>query len=206
MSGGLKLRLTTAADGDAMDDATLSAVLDSMGLVPEVAVRCRQVHGARVVPARPRTQPERADGLVTSEPLVPLVLFGADCPLLCLYDGAASVLVVVHAGWRGIVAGVIEAGLDALGRPERYDAWISAHAGSCCYEVGGEVASEFPAEALVRVEGARSHLDLAAAIVGRLGRRPERLARECTICGRSYFSYRRTGGRGRHALIAALTP
>jgi len=206
MPGGLSLRLTTAADGDATDPATLAAVIASMDLVPEVSVRCRQVHGARVVPARPGAVHSEADGLVTVEPWIPLVLFGADCPLLCLYDGRRPALVVVHAGWRGILAGVVEAGMTALGRPAEFDAWISAHAGPCCYEVGEEVASRFSESAVVRRPGVRPHLDLAAAIEVRLGMGPASLARECTICGRSYYSYRRTGGSGRHALIAALTP
>lgn len=206
MPGGLKLRLTTFADGDTMDPVVLSRLVAELDLVPEVAVVCRQVHGARVVPARPGAGPDEADGLFTSESLVPLVLRGADCPLVCLHDEDAPSLVVVHAGWRGIVAGVLESGLASLGRPARYGAWISAHAGPCCYEVGEEVAAEFPDAAVVRRPGEKPHLDLAEAIAMRLGRRPEPLAGECTICGGGYFSYRGTGTAERHALIAALTP
>jgi copper oxidase (laccase) domain-containing protein len=145
LPGGLTLRLTTAADGDMMDPHVLSRCVADLDLVPETLVVCRQVHGARVIVARPGAEPEEADGLKTTEPMVPLVLRGADCPLVCLYDEDTPGLVVVHAGWRGIVAGVVEAGLVALGRPDRFRAWIAAHAGPCCYEVGEEVAAEFPA-------------------------------------------------------------
>ena len=206
MPGGLRLRLTNISDGDALDSDNLSRLIAEFGFDSKDAVRCRQVHGARVVRADPHAEPSRADGLVTSEPGIPLVLFGADCPLVCLYDEEAPALVVVHAGWRGIVAGVIEAGLEALGSPLHFRAWIAAHAGSCCYEVGEKVASEFPAAAVVRRPGEKPHLDLAEAISVRLGQRPEPMAEECTICGGSYYSYRGTGTPERHAMIAALTP
>ena len=209
MAGGLTLRLTTTSDGDCTDPANLERTVAALDLIPEVIVTCRQVHGARVVEAMPGVEPAEADGLVTREPLVSLALLGADCPLICLYDEEQPALLVLHAGWRGILAGVLEAGIHALdaGDHREVHGWISAHAGPCCYEVGEEVAARFPAEAVVRREAwARPHLDLRRAIEGRLDRRLQRLSKECTICGRSYFSYRRTRTGERHALIAALTP
>jgi hypothetical protein len=150
----------------------------------------------------------------------------ADCPTLCLYAPAAGVggpaIAVIHAGWRGIVAGVVEAGFVALGAadPGAIRCFLGPCAGPCCYEVGPEVASRFPVGALrVRPGGEgggspRVQLDLAAAIWDRLAAAVglplvlEAVAPGCTICdrGEQWFSHRRSRTSARQGLIAALRP
>ncbi len=146
-----------------------------------------------------------ADGLVTREPGVALVARGADCPLVLLHDPEGEAIAVLHAGWKGIVAGVLTAGRAALGAadPTRVRAWLGPCAGPCCYEVGEEVARLFPAAAVRRGPG-KPRLDLPAAVEAALGLPLDRSAYRCTVCSPDFFSHRRDGTSGRHALLAAL--
>jgi polyphenol oxidase len=128
----------------------------------------------------------------------------ADClPVLLGSDGAVAAL---HVGWRGLAAGVLEEGVDALrdlGSGE-ISAVIGPGAGVCCYEVGEEVH-----EALggAHREGAR--VDLKATAGDRLREMGVVAVRDlklCTICDPRFFSHRREGEQaGRQAGIAWLS-
>jgi purine-nucleoside/S-methyl-5'-thioadenosine phosphorylase / adenosine deaminase len=226
---GLILKTTDRADGSmalhtlsAVDDpgpvlSNRRRVLEPLGLDPAALVVGEQVHGARAIEVCTDDRGRGAltagsavagvDGLMTSVPGLPLMVLGADCPILVLYDPVRPAVAVVHAGWRGLVAGVMESGLAALGSGcgDGLYAFLGPCAGPCCYEVGEKVAERFPEECVVRTPGReRPTLDLARVIAGKLGRVPERLGPPCTICTTTHYSYRATGTTGRHALIAAL--
>jgi len=185
-----------------------------------------QVHSANVravgrlhAGTRWETQ-ERAlretDGLVTDTPRLPLVILVADCLPIALVDPVQRVAAAVHAGWRGLVGGVVENALQTMRGtwdtdPADVVAWIGPAIGPCCYEVGPEVADRFPGAALPLSEE-RSALDLRAAARQRLS--AVRLLNEnvtgldlCTGCHPDlFFSHRaatRDGGptTGRQAMI-----
>jgi YfiH family protein len=169
-----------------------------------------QVHGARVrgVPASIAWEPPdsgaplEADGLRTAASGLGLLALSADClPLALGTDGAVAML---HAGWRGLAAGVLEEGVHALraaGAGEKIVAIIGPGAGPCCYEVGPEVHAALGAS---RQNGRR--LDLKAIASERLlaaGVAEVRDLGLCTICDRRFFSHRREGARaGRQAGVA----
>ena len=171
----------------------------------------RQVHGAGVRrlshPPDPLAYPPEADGQATSAPrIAPLVLV-ADClPIALAGQGAVAAL---HAGWRGLAAGVIEEGVSAvraLGKEGRLAAAIGPGAGGCCYRVGGEVLARFARhpEAIAR-DGDGGRLDLKAIAAARLraaGVDAVHDSEVCTICSDPglFFSHRRDGERtGRQA-------
>ena len=119
--------------------------------------RGRQVHGSVVRRVREApsadaergaavAQPEPADGQATALRSVGAMVLSADClPVALACDGAVA---TVHAGWRGLAAGVLEEGVRAvreLGSAQRVQATIGPGAGACCYEVGAEVHERFPA-------------------------------------------------------------
>lgn len=190
-----------------------------------------QVHGSRTATvgelhagARWQT-PEPAlagtDALVTATPRLPLVTLAADCLPLALVDPDRKVGAVVHAGWRGLADGVIESALSAMERawgtlaPD-VTAWLGPAIGSCCYEVGPEVAAHFPATA-EPASGDRSRLDLRREASRRLaaaGLLDENLTGLdlCTCCHPDlFFSHRRAAREGqphtgRQALILWLDP
>ena len=108
-----------------------------------------QCHGARVTRAQPVgfVTPgrvwERCDGLWTDEPGQPMMLLTADClPVaICRADGVPA-LALLHAGWRGLLAGIVGEGCSVLGQAPLAAA-IGPGIGPCCYEVGAEVAEPY---------------------------------------------------------------
>ena len=175
---------------------------------------CRQVHGARVTQAdaagidTPREHPER-DGVWTDRALDPVVVLSADCmPIsLCRTTGARPAVAAVHAGWRGVLAGVIEAGVTALDSSQLY-ASIGPAIGPCCYEVGADLAEQFSARFGSDVVRA-GHLDLPLAarrVLEGLGVREIETIDACTACDEErFFSHRRDNGRtGRQGLVAFI--
>lgn len=144
-----------------------------------------------------------ADGLTVTHPGAVAAILTADCAPVVV--AASDAIGVLHAGWRGLVAGVIEAGLEALDGVEA--AWVGPCIHACCYEVGPEVIEAFikrglPVAAPDRVDPARA----AAAALQRAGVANVVVAEECTHCDPRYFSYRRDGVTGRQGAFAGLVP
>ncbi len=179
----------------------------------ECIVRGYQEHSTvvRQVLARPDREmdPEQmptADGQATSLTGVGVMVLAADCLPVAL--GCTGAVAIVHAGWRGLAAGVLEQGVLALrelaGGEAAIGAIVGPGAGVCCYEVGPEVHAAF--------EGAHSrasHIDLRTLARDRLlaaGVVEVRDVAACTICESRYFSHRREATRaGRQAGIAWLS-
>lgn len=173
----------------------------------------RQVHGARVTRIDPDSReraPREADGHATAERgLGPMVLT-ADClPVAVAAEGAVA---IVHAGWRGLAAGVIEEGIRAvreLGGNGELEAAIGPGAGPCCYEVGEDIQAVFTAYTPDARRG--SNLDLKAIARSQLVKGGVGAVHDlglCTICSDPtlFFSHRRDHGvTGRQAGIAWLS-
>ena len=173
----------------------------------------RQVHGTRVAVAReptpPESAPEEADGQVTAEVgLGPMVLT-ADCLPVAL--GGEGAIAMLHAGWRGLAAGVLEEGVRLLreaGGAGRIEAAIGPGAGPCCYEVGEEVHEAFAPYAELARRG--QNLDMKAIAAHQLERAGVREVHDvglCTICSDPslFYSHRRDhGNTGRQAGVAWL--
>ncbi|HWE15285.1 MAG TPA: polyphenol oxidase family protein [Solirubrobacteraceae bacterium] len=172
-----------------------------------------QVHGTDVRRATGPTplpfKHPRADGQVTDRPGLAPVALVADCLPIAVAGGGA--VAVLHAGWRGLAAGVIPAGVRALrelGADGRLGAGIGPGAGPCCYEAGAEVHAAFG-----DVPGAHrgTHLDLKAIARDELQRAGVDSVADigiCTICSDPglLFSHRRDAGiTGRQAGVAWLT-
>jgi YfiH family protein len=103
-----------------------------------------QHHSADVLKARAGARGERGDGLWTDEPGLPVLALAADCLPIALAraNGSGPALAVLHAGWRGLLEGIVPAGIAALGG-RAVAASIGPGIGPCCYEVGDEVADPF---------------------------------------------------------------
>lgn len=169
-------------------------------LVPEgvAGAWMRQEHGARVLAARPG-ECGAGDALVVREPGLAAVVATADCvPILVIGRDA----VAVHAGWRGLVAGVVARALAELDRSEPITAWIGPAIGPCCYEVGEEVAGavETACGAPVRAgfsPAGRPRIDLRRAAAAQLraaGAGEIRVVDQCTRCRPEWLSSHRRDG------------
>jgi YfiH family protein len=158
----------------------------------------RQIHSATVHRAHAGAPGEPGDGLWTDEPGVPMLALTADClPIALVRNGALAVL---HAGWRGLAEGVVEAGATALGGVDA--AIVGPGIGPCCYEVGPEVAARFERD-LTR----NRKLDLWTAAdraLSRAGAASVERVDLCTACNSQlFFSHRRDDGvTGRQGVIA----
>jgi polyphenol oxidase len=170
----------------------------------------RQVHSAAVHEATAgRRGEDEGDGLWTAETGLPLLVLSADCvPIALVSTEGAQRLALLHAGWRGLLAGVVETGVRALGRGPLAAA-VGPSIGPCCYEVGEEVAEPFR-EAFGDDVAREGRLDLWTSTERALRaagcQRVERFDL-CTSCDPDrFFSHRRDRGRtGRQGVIAAVT-
>jgi YfiH family protein len=115
---------------------------DTVGVDAERLALQRQVHGAVVNRAEAGARGAEGDGLWTDEPGVPMLAFSADClPIALARRNGSPGLALLHAGRLGLLAGIVEAGIAALGGP--LTAIIGPGIGPCCYEVGEEIAGKY---------------------------------------------------------------
>jgi YfiH family protein len=161
---------------------------------------CRQVHGATVRRAAQVDLPD-ADALWTDTADDTIAVLSADCVLLLAVG--RDRLGVAHAGWRGLLEGVVGSAIEAIGADEVY---AGPAIGPCCFEVSGDVIEAFASTYPEAVTDER-HVDLWAATEAAAraaGAEVVRAARICTSCHPGlFFSHRRDSGRtGRQALIA----
>lgn len=168
----------------------------------------RQVHGANVVTvtANGVCHGEPGDAAVTVEPGVALSVITADCAPILL--GAQGVVGAVHAGWRGLVAGVIQetvARMRALGASE-IQAWLGPCIRTRCYEFGesdlDEVARVLGSDVRGVTAWGSPALDVGAAVraaLSDLGVHRLTDSGICTACSPVHFSHRARGDSGRQA-------
>lgn len=205
-----------AADGEHDFDAVrhnLHHLLDDFAPGAELCDAV-QVHGADVVVVDalgPASRPD-ADGLVTRQPDVVLMVRAADCVPVLLVDAGAGVIGAAHCGRPGLVAGVVPATVRAMRDlgATAVSAWMGPHVCGACYEVPAamqaEVVDVVPASRATTSWGTPS-LDLGAGVRAQLetaGVAVEDVAR-CTRESEDLFSFRRDGERaGRHAGLVRL--
>jgi polyphenol oxidase len=196
----------SAATGDAPENVAENRrrACVTLGLDPTLLASNRQVHSATVLEAAAGQRGSPADGLVTGETRLPLLAMAADCvPIAIVRTGRRRRLALLHAGWRGLAAGVVEAGAEAVGAGETA-AIVGPAIGPCCYEVGPEVAELFDDDLTVDGKLDLWHAAdraLRAAGVDRVER-----VDLCTRCNEQlFFSHRRDGARhGVQGAIGAL--
>ena len=137
---------------------------------PDALGWLRQVHSNRVLEARPGLAGE-GDALFTSRENLALTIATADCVPVLL--AAGELIAAAHAGWRGLVQGVLSATLSRLTvAPSAVEAWIGPAIGPCCYQVGADVAARLEAVgdagAVATRPGRNPHVDLHAIALHQL--------------------------------------
>jgi YfiH family protein len=185
-----------------------------LALPAERLVSCHQIHGTAIVTVeRPwrRAANPRADGMVTAVPGIALGVLAADCAPVLFADPAAGIIGAAHGGWRGALAGVMEATVAAMAALGAVPSRIRAGIGPCIaqpsYEVGPEFAAAFAAADQASggffMPAARAGhflFDLGGYIADRLARLGlaaiERAPHDTAAEEALFFSYRRACLRG----------
>ncbi len=201
------------------DDAALvrenrRALAQDLGFSAARAATVNQVHGAGVLDVGPTGGDGRylgdlaglgdADALVTRSPGVAVMVLGADCLPVLLWDRDGCVVAAAHVGWRGLVGGVLEAAVARVGDPARVAVAVGPGIGPCCFPVDSALrdamSGRFGADVVTGIA-----VDLAAAARAALEacgvpRTAVSVVECCTSCDEErFFSYRRDGsGTGRH--------
>jgi len=217
VSGGMFASLNCGfGSGDNLDDVVRNRAIAAaqFDLAPERLVSCHQVHGINVITVeRPwrREDNPRADGPVTKVPGIALGVLAADCAPVLFADTVAGVIGAAHGGWRGALAGIMEATVTAMvaigARADRLRAGIGPCIGQASYEVGPEFPVNFaaadPVSAAFFVPAPRpGHFlfDLPGYIALRLERLGlasiERAPHDTAAEEELFFSYRRACLRG----------
>lgn len=175
--------------------------------LPSEPVWLNQVHGVRVIDAALSSCLESADASVATRKQVVCVTMTADCLPVLLCDHAGTVVAAVHAGWRSLCDGVIEATVAAMPVPaDQLMAWLGPAIGPEAFEVGREVRTQFmakeaQAESAFKAKGDKWLGDLytiARQRLQRLGVTQVYGGVHCTFSEpETFFSFRRDGDTGR---------
>lgn len=183
--------------------------------VPTEPCWLQQVHGVDVVDAADAEPGSRADGSFTTERNKVCVVLTADCLPILLCDQRGTTVAALHAGWRGLAAGIVEAGIARLGVPgASLLAWLGPAIGPTAFEVGDDVRDAFvgadagAAGAFTPNPRARWLADLYRLARRRLERLGVGAIYGGDYCTHSqadlFYSYRRDGMTGRMASLIWL--
>lgn len=210
-------------------DRNRGEVMSALGIshLREDLVTAEQVHGVRITHvdrehagrgahADSGLPPmEEADVLLTGTENLPLMMLYADCVPVVLVTEASRAVAVVHAGWRGILDGVVACAAESIceatdASPSDVAAYVGPHIGECCYNVDEELLSHF-ANAFDTIAPVEGRLDLAMAVHESLvgcGLAEDMIVHAglCTLDhGDRFFSFRGSANTGRHGAVAAIT-
>lgn len=185
--------------------------------LPAEPLWLEQVHGCAVVSVDDALAPCEADASVASGPGRVCAVLTADCLPLLLCNRQGTRVAAVHAGWRGLAGGVLEAALDTIGGSgEDLLCWLGPAIGPSAYEVGAEVRESFvgydpnAAEAFCPLgDGRRWYADLYRLARQRLVRHGVEAVYGGDWCTygepERFFSFRRDGTTGRMASLIWLS-
>jgi len=195
-----------------------------LGITIDDLVCSHQIHSANIRPVTRadraglfKSSPHKADGLITCDAGVALLVFTADCVPILLHDPVSGVIAAVHAGWRGTARDIAGAAVRKMVKefgcvPVDISAAIGPCISGCCFETSRDVVDALYealgtlAERCVSTFGDKFMVDLKEAnrlLLGRAGLVDIVLSDECTCCqSEKYWSHRRTNGhRGSQAAI-----
>jgi YfiH family protein len=186
-------------------DTADAALLEA--LTSPTVIQVKQVHGAQAVLATEAAGQE-GDALVARAGGGAVGVRVADCVPVLVADPASGGVAAIHAGWRGVVGGVLRAGVELLGGRGLVAA-IGPCIGACCFEVGRDVAGKLGF--VVREEGDKAYVDLRAAVraqlraLGLADAAIEDVAGCTRHEGERFHSFRRDGANSGR-MLAAIAP
>ncbi|HOF42464.1 MAG TPA: peptidoglycan editing factor PgeF [Candidatus Moranbacteria bacterium] len=181
---------------------------------PNKVTSVRLVHGSKVLAVKNGAEKivEDADGLVTSESNIFLAVTVSDCIPVYFYEKEKKIVGIAHAGWRGIVGGIVENAIGEIlklgGKVENMYIALGPGINSCHFEIKKDVLNEFrryDAHVLRREE--KIFVDLKGIIREQLLSRGIKEGsiednKACTYCSENFFSFRRD--KTNETMVAAI--
>jgi YfiH family protein len=184
-------------------------VAEAIGVDASRLVIVTQVHGRDVVNANQATPESTADAIVDFGDEFAVAVLVADCMPILLVDEDSPTLAVVHAGWKGLQANVLESALENFEHRDAVHAFIGPCISGEAYQIGPDVATHFTdvPGALTPDGGDRSRLDLRAIATAQLRALNVTdshitVSTQTTDGGETFFSDRAARPCGRFALVA----
>ncbi len=197
------------------------------GAWPDAPLLLKQIHSDRIVEAGAVSRLEQADAVISNHPGLWLPVRTADCLPILLADPSHRAVAAVHAGWRGVVTGIVPKTVLEMtrrygSRPEDIIAAIGPGIGVCCFEVGPEVAEQFqiahsyalrePQKTAPQTQQTvreKAHIDLQLTVVRQLmdlGIARERIAQaaQCTRCDAVLFESWRRDRESAGRMVSAI--
>ena len=201
----LNLGRKTGDDVERVDENRRIAC-DAIGADVERLALNYQVHSDRVLHAHDGMRGTPGDGLWTDEPGLPVLAMSADCLPIAVARSDGSAVAVLHAGWRGLLAGIVARCAESLGAG--LTACVGPAIGPCCYEVQHDVADPFRArfgDDVVR-DGRLDLWESAERALREAGVEQVERVDLCTQCNPDlFFSHRRDGKpRGVQGVLARV--
>lgn len=179
---------------------------DVIGFTGQFAI-AEQIHGAEVSIVDKPGYYRGIDGLISSENDLMIGIKVADCAGLLFADPVSGLIAAIHAGWRGAASGIVPTTVQKLKQEGADTKNISVYISPCIslhnFEIGEEVAEQFPPEFIDRSIGSKPHLNLKLFLVQQLKDsdiKPSNIDADsrCTIDDTSFYSFRRErDGAGR---------
>lgn len=210
---GLNLGYNTSED-DAITTANRNTWIKASGADPKLTSWGIQVHQNHVQVVDQPAVFLNTDALVTNKPGYSLAVFVADCAAVLLADSEAGVIGAAHAGWKGAVADIVPRTISEMvklgAKAERLKAFVSPCISQANFEVGVEVAKQFPPQ-FVDSSKEKPHVDLKGFVKHQLleaGLQDSAIeaADGCTVTdANSHYSFRREKERsGRMMALITL--
>lgn len=216
-AGFAGLNLAMHVNDDAASVAQNRSIIEQDFQLPSAPVWLEQVHGSRILKLTADTAGSlQADAVMTREKGRVCAVMTADCLPVLLCNEEGSGVAAVHAGWRGLLAGIVEKTAVKLGAPQTLQAWLGPAIGPGCFEVGTEVREAFiqknpvMQQAFRQVDDTHYLADLyALARITLLQNGVKRIygGEHCTYNeADNFYSYRREPITGRMASLIWLQP
>lgn len=189
---------------------------DALGITEERVAFTRQQHTTNIIRVNGPGINENCDALMTDQRDTYLAISIADCTPVLLYDPVTKTVAGIHAGWRGTAGRIVEKSVRLFNSnfgvdPSTVIAFIGPSAGKCCYEVGGEVARQFPEATYSSMNNGKYRLDVKQANLLQLldsGVQNSNIEMhsDCSIHNSLYHSHRRDGNlSGRMFAVIGIT-
>lgn len=208
----LNLSLRVGDDPETVTE-NICDVKKAVGVHGSRIVTMRQLHGDGIIEVKDKDIKEagEADGMIAAQPGIALGILTADCVPVLLSAPGQRLAAVVHAGWRGTLAGLVMKMVDRLRErfgvePASIQAALGPAIGPCCYEIGKDVSKPLIekygglAQKSLKRRGEREFLDLRdlnRSLLEKAGLPPDQIFKigPCTSCAiEDFFSYRKEGG------------